>query len=117
MVGRCLGCYRSDGARWPSDGTASAINHQQDDRRTHEGIHRNKFHGLHGRGQRSREHGWNGTYPKISSMRPQRFVHEFAAHHNIRGLDTIARMVVFTLELAGKQLRYRQQIADNGLAL
>ena len=48
-----------------------------------------------------------GTYLRISSKRPQRFVPELAGHHNIRDLDTIARMVVSTRGLAGKQLRHR----------
>ena len=127
--GRCLGCYRSEGARWLSDGTLSTINQPRDDWRTHEGLHRNKFHGSRGWGQRFREHGWirtldtsttaptnasgrmsprtvqnrsdrrlrrgsQGMYLRIRSKRPQRFVPELAGHHNIRDLDTIARMVV-----------------------
>ena len=58
----------------------------------------------------------NGTFHKISPKYLARYVQEFAGKHNLRDKDTLAQMAVVALGLAGKRLRYRELIADNGLS-
>ena len=55
-----------------------------------------------------------GTFHKISAKHLDRYVQEFAGKHNLRDKDTLAQMAVVALGLAGKRLRYRDLIADNG---
>lgn len=55
-----------------------------------------------------------GTFHKISAKHLERYVQEFAGKHNLRDKDTLAQMAVVALGLAGKRLRYRDLIADNG---
>ena len=57
-----------------------------------------------------------GVYHKLSPKHLQRYVSQFAGRHNIREFDTLAQMAVITEGLAGKRLKYRDLIADNGLS-
>ena len=56
-----------------------------------------------------------GTFHKLSPKHLNRYVQEFAGKHNLRELDTIAQMVEVAAGFIGKQLLYRDLIADNGL--
>ena len=63
--------------------------------------------------------GHVGKFHKISPKHMDRYVQEFAARHNfLREADTIDIMgaVARTDGGVGKRLRYRELIADNGLA-
>lgn len=55
------------------------------------------------------------TFHKISPKHLQRYVSEFAGKHNIRDLDTIVQMRDTVARLVGRNLLYRDLIADNGL--
>ena len=57
-----------------------------------------------------------GTFHKISPKHLNRYVQEFAGKHNLRSADTLAQMSAMALALAGRRLRYRDLIADNGLS-
>lgn len=59
---------------------------------------------------------YTGTFRKMSPKHLQRYVSEFAGNHNIREQDTLAQMAGMALGLAGKRLKYRHLIADNGLS-
>ena len=56
-----------------------------------------------------------GTFHKISEKHLQRYVSEFAGKHNIRESGTPDQMAGIAAGMAGKRLRYEDQIADNGL--
>ena len=56
-----------------------------------------------------------GTFHKISPKHMNRYVHEFAGRHNVRDLDTLAQMRDTVARLVGRNLLYRDLIADNGL--
>ena len=56
-----------------------------------------------------------GTFHKLSPKHLDRYVQEFAGRHNIRELDTLKQLGAIGDGMAGKRLRYRQLIADNGL--
>jgi len=56
-----------------------------------------------------------GTYHKFSKKHLNRYVIEFAGRHNIRELDTVDQMNSVVSDMAGKRLKYKQLIADNGL--
>ena len=56
-----------------------------------------------------------GTFHCMSPKHLQRYVQEFAARHNIRDDDTIDQMESVAVAMVGKQLSYRELIADNGL--
>lgn len=45
-----------------------------------------------------------------------RYVQEFAGKHNIRNMDAAVQMTAVADRLVGKKLRYRDLIANNGLA-
>ena len=60
--------------------------------------------------------GHAGTFHKISPKHMDRYVQEFAARHNLREADTIEIMGAVADGGIGKRLRYRELIADNGLA-
>ncbi len=60
--------------------------------------------------------GHAGTFHKISPKHMDRYVQEFAARHNMRERDTIDMMGAVAAGGVGKRLRYRELIADNGLA-
>ena len=55
------------------------------------------------------------TFHKISPKHLQRHVSEFAGKHNIRDLDTIVQMRDTVARLVGRNLLYRDLIADNVL--
>ena len=57
-----------------------------------------------------------GTFHKLSPKHLDRYVQEFAARHNLRDEDTIDIMASVAGGMRGKRLRYRELIADNGLA-
>ena len=61
------------------------------------------------------ERGFHGTFHKISPKHLQRYVSEFAGKHNVRDLDTIIQMRDTVARLVGRNLLYRNLIADNGL--
>ena len=56
-----------------------------------------------------------GTFHKLSPKHLDRYVQEFAAKHNMRGSDTLAQMRMTVRALGGRDLPYRDLIADNGL--
>ena len=57
-----------------------------------------------------------GTYHKLSPKRLDRYVQQFAAKHNVRGLDTIDEMESMVVAMLGRRLLYEDLIADNGLS-
>ncbi len=57
-----------------------------------------------------------GVYHKMSPKHMDRYVAEFSGRHNVREADTIDQMSGVVAGMAGKRLRYRELIADNGLA-
>ena len=57
-----------------------------------------------------------GTFHKISPKHLDRYVQEFAGKHNIRDSGTLAQMRDTVARLVGRNLLYRDLIADNGLA-
>ena len=57
-----------------------------------------------------------GTFHKISPKHLQRYVSEFAGKHNIRDSGTIVQMRDTVARLVGRNLLYRDLIADNGLS-
>ncbi len=57
-----------------------------------------------------------GTFHKISPKHLNRYVQEFAAKHNMRDADTLAQMRETVARLVGRNLLYRDLIADNGLS-
>ena len=59
--------------------------------------------------------GYQGTFHKFSEKHLPRYVAEFAGRHNIRPRDTLDMMQSVAINMAGKRLRYRDLIADNGL--
>ena len=56
-----------------------------------------------------------GTFHKLSPKHLNRYVQEFAAKHNIREQDTLDQMRTVVAGLVGRNLLYRELIADNGL--
>ena len=56
-----------------------------------------------------------GTFHKLSPKHLDRYVQEFAAKHNMRESDTLAQMQNTVAALVGRNLLYRDLIADNGL--
>ena len=57
-----------------------------------------------------------GTFHKISPKHLDRYVQEFACKHNIRELDTLAQMRDTVARMVGRNLFYRDLVADNGLS-
>ncbi len=57
-----------------------------------------------------------GTFHKLSPKHLDRYVREFAGKHNIRELGTLAQMHDTVARLIGRNLFYRDLIADNGLS-
>ncbi|MCY4241333.1 MAG: transposase [Rhodobacter sp.] len=55
------------------------------------------------------------TCHKMSSKHLQRYITEFAAHHNLRELDTLSIVTAVAKGGEGKRLRHRQSVADSGL--
>jgi len=56
-----------------------------------------------------------GTFHKLSPKHLDRYVQEFAGKHNIRDSGTLAQMRAVVAGLVGRNLLYRDLIADNGL--
>ena len=56
-----------------------------------------------------------GTFHKLSPKHLNRYVQEFAGKHNIRDSGTLAQMQGVVAMLVGRNLLYRDLIADNGL--
>ena len=54
-------------------------------------------------------------FHKISPKHLNRHVTAFAGKHNLREIDTSDRLAEIAIRLDGKQLRYRDLIAPNGL--
>lgn len=59
--------------------------------------------------------GFHGTFHKLSPKHLDRYVTEFAAHHNMREADTLDIMASVASSMEGKRLTYAALIADNGL--
>ena len=57
-----------------------------------------------------------GTFHKISPKHLDRYVHEFAGKHNVRDAGTLAQMQDTVARLVGRNLLYRDLVADNGLS-
>ena len=57
-----------------------------------------------------------GMFHKLSPKHLDRYVQEFAGKHNMRNSGTLAQMRATTARLVGRNLLYRQLIADNGLS-
>ena len=57
-----------------------------------------------------------GTFHKISPKHLNRYVQEFAGKHNVRESGTLAQMSDTVARLVGRNLLYRDLVADNGLA-
>ena len=56
-----------------------------------------------------------GTFRKFSPKHLNRYVQEFTAKHNIREQNTLDQMRTVVTSLVGRNLLYRELIADNGL--
>ena len=56
-----------------------------------------------------------GTFHKLSPKHLNRYVQEFAGKHNLRDSGTLAQMRAVVAALVGRNLLYRDLIADNGL--
>ena len=57
-----------------------------------------------------------GTFHKISPKHLQRYVSEFAGKHNIRDLGTLGQMRDTVARMVGRNLLYRDLVANNGRA-
>ena len=57
-----------------------------------------------------------GTFHKISPKHLNRYVQEFASKHNMRESGTLAQMRDTVARMVGRNLLYRDLIADNGLS-
>ena len=53
-----------------------------------------------------------GVYHHFSVKHLQRYVDEFAGRHGVRELDTLDQMGVVASRMAGKQISYRELVAD-----
>ena len=54
--------------------------------------------------------GYHGVYHWMSRKHLHRYATEFAERHNIRDLDTLEQMMLITLGMAGKRLRYQDLV-------
>ena len=59
---------------------------------------------------------YKGTFHKLSPKHLDRYVQEFANKHNMRESGTLDQMRTTVAGLVGRNLLYRDLIADNGLA-
>ena len=57
-----------------------------------------------------------GTFHKLSPKHLNRYVQEFAGKHNMRESGTLTQMRDTVARLVGRNLLYRDLIADNGLS-
>jgi len=62
------------------------------------------------------ERSHKGTFHKFSKKHLQRYVDEFAGRHNARNADTLTQMKGVVAGMVGKELRYEDLTAGNGLA-
>ncbi len=60
--------------------------------------------------------GHKGTFHKFSPKHLDRYVQEFAAKHNLRESGTLVQMRNTVARMVGRNLFYRDLIADNGLS-
>lgn len=60
--------------------------------------------------------GYQGVFHKFSEKHLDRYVREFAGRHNLRSLDTADMMRSVAAGLPGRRLRYRDLVAECGLA-
>ena len=51
--------------------------------------------------------GYHGTYHQMSVKHLHRYINEFAGRNNVRDLDTLDQMVLLTLGMMGRRLRYK----------
>ena len=61
----------------------------------------------------TRKRAHKGTFNKLSPQQLDRYVHEFARRHNIRGPDTIGQIASISDGMKRKRLRYAQRIVDS----
>jgi len=61
------------------------------------------------------ERGHKGTFHKFSKKHLQRYVSEFSGRHNVRPMNTETQMKKMAKGLVGKELPYKQLIANNSL--
>ena len=57
-----------------------------------------------------------GTFHKLSPKHLDRYVQEFAGKHNMRNSGTLAQMRSTAAQLVGRNLLYRELVAENGLS-
>ena len=57
-----------------------------------------------------------GTFHKISPKHLNRYLQEFGPKHNMRGSGTLAQMRYLVARMVGRNLLYRDLIADNRLS-
>ena len=57
-----------------------------------------------------------GTFHKMSPKHLDRYVQEFAGKHNMRNSGTLAQMRSTAARLVGRNLLYRELVAENGLS-
>ncbi len=57
-----------------------------------------------------------GTFHKLSPKHLDRYVREFAGRHNMRESGTLEQMRHTVARLMGRNLLYRDLVADNGLS-
>ena len=62
------------------------------------------------------ERAHKGTFHKISPKHLERYVQEFAGKHNIRESGTLVQMRDTVAQMVGRNLLYRNLVADNGLS-
>lgn len=55
--------------------------------------------------------GYYGVFHHLSPKHLDRYVHEFTARHNMRGLDTDEQMGLIAERMVGRRIRYRDLIA------
>ncbi len=55
--------------------------------------------------------GYHGTFHKMSRKHLHRYITEFAARHNFRGLDTLEQMEVMARSMEGRRIKYHELIA------
>jgi len=115
--------HTTDDATVYTDGHSAHVGLQEGDGRTHEAVcHRvgryvrEQAH-TNGVGsfRAAVERGHRGVFHRFSSKHLRKYVNGFSGRHNIRDADTVDRMGDIAAGMAGKELRYADLIADNGL--
>ena len=53
-----------------------------------------------------------GTFHRLSTTHPQRYVNEFCARHSIRNFDTTQKMEHIMARMVGRRLMYRELTAN-----